>query len=344
MGSTSEIIVEGLIKLPENMTVPAVLLFGDSIVDQGNNNHLITGARCNYLPYGKDFYGGIPTGRFSNAKTPSDLIASELGVKDTIPAYLDPTIQNKDLMTGVSFASGGTGYDPQTSELMLVYSLSDQLKMFKEYIEKLKGIVGEEGSNYILANAMFMVIAGTDDLANTYYTLGIGRLHYNLNSYTDLMVENASKFVQELYKVGVRRIGVVGVPAIGCVPLLRTIGDGLNRECFEKYNQGAQLFNKKLSSKIDSLGNSLLQSRVVYMDIYNPLLEIIHNPSIYGFEVVDRGCCGTGKIEITMLCNKITPTCPDSSKFLFWDSFHPTEKGYHILVIQILEKYISRFL
>lgn len=42
--------VEGRIKLPENVTIPAVIVFGDSIVDQGNNNHLITGARCNYPP------------------------------------------------------------------------------------------------------------------------------------------------------------------------------------------------------------------------------------------------------------------------------------------------------
>lgn len=71
--------------------------------------------------------------------------------------------------------------------------------MFKEYTENLKGTVGEEGANYILANALFMVISGTDDLANTYYTLGIGRLHYKLDSYTDLMVENASKFLQVIF-------------------------------------------------------------------------------------------------------------------------------------------------
>lgn len=56
------------------MTVPAVFAFGDSIVDQGNNNDLKTLVKCNFPPYGKEFKGGIPTGRFSNAKTPPDLI------------------------------------------------------------------------------------------------------------------------------------------------------------------------------------------------------------------------------------------------------------------------------
>lgn len=45
--------------------------------------------------------------------------AAELGIKELVPAYLDPSLQIKDLPTGVSFASGGTGYDPQTSKLVV---------------------------------------------------------------------------------------------------------------------------------------------------------------------------------------------------------------------------------
>lgn len=40
--------------------------------------------------------------------------AEELGIKGLIPAYLDPNLKDEDLKTGVSFASGGCGYDPLT--------------------------------------------------------------------------------------------------------------------------------------------------------------------------------------------------------------------------------------
>lgn len=64
-----------LVKLPPNKTIPAVIVFGDSIVDAGNNDDIIkTLARCNYPPYGIDFDGGVPTGRFSNGKVPTDII------------------------------------------------------------------------------------------------------------------------------------------------------------------------------------------------------------------------------------------------------------------------------
>ncbi|KAF2324715.1 hypothetical protein GH714_016452 [Hevea brasiliensis] len=187
---------KALVKLPPNTTVPAILVFGDSIVDTGNNNNLQTIVKCNFPPYGIDFKGGIPTGRFCDGKVPSDIIAEELGIKDTVPAYLDPTVTPADLATGVTFASGGTGYDPMTPKLASVISLADQLEHFNEYIQKLIGFVGEEKTNFILANSLYLLVAGSDDIANTYFVLRARKLQYDVPAYTDLMANSASTFVQ----------------------------------------------------------------------------------------------------------------------------------------------------
>ena len=53
--------------------VPAMFIFGDSLIDNGNNNNLPSFAKANYFPYGIDFEGG-PTGRFSNGYTMVDEI------------------------------------------------------------------------------------------------------------------------------------------------------------------------------------------------------------------------------------------------------------------------------
>lgn len=58
--------------------VPAVYAFGDSIIDAGNNNMLLTTAKCNFPPYGRDFIGHRATGRFSNGKVPTDLIGKTI--------------------------------------------------------------------------------------------------------------------------------------------------------------------------------------------------------------------------------------------------------------------------
>lgn len=53
--------------------VPAMFIFGDSVVDAGNNNHLDTVIKANFPPYGRDFVNHKPTGRFCNGKLASDL-------------------------------------------------------------------------------------------------------------------------------------------------------------------------------------------------------------------------------------------------------------------------------
>lgn len=53
--------------------VPGFFIFGDSLVDNGNNNGILTLARANYRPYGIDFPQGT-TGRFTNGRTYVDAL------------------------------------------------------------------------------------------------------------------------------------------------------------------------------------------------------------------------------------------------------------------------------
>lgn len=52
--------------------LPANFVFGDSLVDAGNNNYLVSFSKANYVPNGIDF--GRPTGRFTNGRTIVDII------------------------------------------------------------------------------------------------------------------------------------------------------------------------------------------------------------------------------------------------------------------------------
>lgn len=81
--------------------------------------------------------------------------------------------------------------------------------------------------------------------------------------------------------MGARRIGVFGVPPIGCLPSQRTLTGGVQRNCVENYNQVAQMFNAKLKSEMNSL-NILPLARMVYIDVYNLPLDLIFNPKKYG--------------------------------------------------------------
>nr|POE67596.1 gdsl esterase/lipase 5 [Quercus suber] len=53
----------------------ALFIFGDSILDVGNNNYITTYLQANVSPYGKSFFR-YPTGRFSNGRLIPDFIVS----------------------------------------------------------------------------------------------------------------------------------------------------------------------------------------------------------------------------------------------------------------------------
>lgn len=59
-----------------NNTVSAVLVFGDSTVDSGNNNYIRTFFKSNFKPYGHDFPNHTPTGRFTNGRLTTDYIGN----------------------------------------------------------------------------------------------------------------------------------------------------------------------------------------------------------------------------------------------------------------------------
>jgi len=53
----------------------AFFVFGDSLVDNGNNNYLATTARADAPPYGIDYPTRRATGRFSNGYNIPDFIS-----------------------------------------------------------------------------------------------------------------------------------------------------------------------------------------------------------------------------------------------------------------------------
>ncbi|KAF2284854.1 hypothetical protein GH714_031265 [Hevea brasiliensis] len=129
--------------------VSAIIVFGDSSVDAGNNNVISAVLKSNFQPYGRDFEGDRPTGRFSNGRIRPDFISQAFGLKPAILAYLDPLYTISDFATGVCFASAGTGYDNATSEVLNVIPLWEELESFKVYQNKLRAYFGNEKAKEI---------------------------------------------------------------------------------------------------------------------------------------------------------------------------------------------------
>ncbi|KAL9258284.1 GDSL esterase/lipase-like protein [Drosera capensis] len=329
--------------LPDNVTAPsAVFIFGDSIVDAGNNNHFLTTCRSNFPPYGRIFPGGVATGRFSDGMLPSDFFAQEFGVKTIVPAYLDPSLTIDDMLTGVNFASAFLGFISETSTYKYpALSLDLQLELFREYIIKVKAAVGEQRTSDIISQSVYFLCTGSNDFIMFYDT----KKYTNTSAYTDSIVSYASGFLNKLYSMGARTVAVGSAPPSGCLPWPRTERGGFFRTCVQDINQLSIDFNLKLQSMMTALQPQLQGSKLVYLDIYYQLLDVIQNPHEYGFEVSDRGCCGTGLFEEGPLCNifSMPYSCKNSSAYVFWDGSHPSQATYQICVQRLLNKTKSQF-
>lgn len=62
----------------------------------------------------------------------------------------------------------------------------------------------------------------------------------------------------------------------------RTLAGGFERKCVEKISNATMLYNDKLSKEIDSLKQNLSNSRIVYLDVYSPIQDVIANEQNYG--------------------------------------------------------------
>ncbi|KAB1222003.1 hypothetical protein CJ030_MR2G018495 [Morella rubra] len=296
-----------------NKKISALLVFGDSTVDPGNNNYVGTAFKSNFPPYGREFLNQIPTGRFTDGRLPTDFVASYVGVKEYVPPYLDPTLSILELMTGVSFASAGTGFDPLTPTISGVIPIPKQLEYFRQYKRRLESAIGKRRTEDHIKNALFFISAGTNDFVLNYFTLPIRRQTYTVSSYQQFVLQLFKEFIQGLWDEGARKIMVPGLGPIGCLPIVITLNSNnanLQRGCVEEYSSVARGFNLKLQQELNFMQLSLANQ---------------------GFDEVNVGCCGTGYLEASFLCNPKSYVCPDVSKYIFWDSVHPTEKVYRNL-------------
>ncbi|KAL0401174.1 UNVERIFIED_CONTAM: GDSL esterase/lipase [Sesamum latifolium] len=255
--------------------ITAIFAFGDSILDSGNNNRLATIFRSDHSPYGIDFPGRIPSGRFSDGKLATDFLVSQLGIKELLPAYLDPALTDRDLLTGASFASAGTGLDDLTASEANVLTLNAQLKNFMQALQRMRSVAGQQEADRIEENALFMVAAGTNDMLYNFYGLPLRRM-FSLSEYHDLLLKNLENVIRTLHSAGARRVAVVGLPPIGCMPVSVTLGSlmpsfhMLQRVCVDQQNADSQAYNAKLQALTSRLQATLPGSRIAYVDVFTP--------------------------------------------------------------------------
>ncbi|KAJ4751732.1 GDSL esterase/lipase [Rhynchospora pubera] len=303
----------------------ALFVFGDSLIDNGNNNYLDSLAKADYYPYGIDFFEG-PTGRFCNGKTVIDGMCDLLGLP-YLPAHANPNMNGSKLLAGVNYASAAGGIlDVTGTFLGDRYSLKQQVLHFEEDLNEIKNLFShDEDYNEYLSKSIVVMVLGSNDYINNYLvpTLYTSSYTYTPEQYANLLLNEYTRQILAVQSLGIRKFLLAAVGPLGCIPNQRASAGG--PDCVDQVNQIVGYFNRGLGSLVKQLNTDHPDSVFLYGNTYDTLGDMLNNPDKYGFTVVDEGCCGLGRNRGQITCLPFAVPCTERSRFVFWDAYHPTE-------------------
>ncbi|CAJ1947453.1 unnamed protein product [Sphenostylis stenocarpa] len=334
----SFVMVIGIIVPGAEARPRAFFVFGDSLVDSGNNNYLATTARADAPPYGIDYPPThSPTGRFSNGYNIPDLISQELGAESTLP-YLSPELRGNKLLVGANFASAGIGILNDTGiQFVNVIRMYRQFEYFKEYQNRVSALIGASQTKSLVNQALVLITVGGNDFVNNYFLVpnSARSRQYPLPQYVTYLISEYQKLLQRLYDLGARRVLVTGTGPLGCVPS-ELAQRGRNGQCAPDLQQAAALFNPQLEQMLLQLNRKLGRDVFIAANTGKAHNDFISNPQQFGFKTSQVACCGQGPYNGLGLCTPLSNLCPNRGQYAFWDAFHPSEKANRLIVKEIM--------
>lgn len=311
----------------------AFFVFGDSLVDNGNNNYLATTARADAPPYGIDYPTHRATGRFSNGLNIPDIISEHIGGDPTLP-YLSPMLAGSRLLNGANFASAGVGILNDTGiQFVNMIRITQQLEYFKQYQQRLASLIGEQDASRLVKTSLVLITLGGNDFVNNYYLIpfSVRSRQFSLPDYVTYLISEYKKILMTLHQLGARRVLVTGTGPLGCVPA-RLAESSIDGTCESELQRAASLFNSRLAQIIKSLNANYGADVFVAANAFNMHMDFITDPKAHGFVTSTMACCGQGAYNGVGLCTMASNLCPRREDNVFWDAYHPTEKANRIIV------------
>ncbi|XP_025012908.1 GDSL esterase/lipase At1g71250 isoform X2 [Ricinus communis] len=273
--------------------IPAMFVFGDSLLDDGD---LI----------------GLPP----------------------LPPFAATATGITSILNGVNYASAAAGIlDDTGKNLGDRYTLRQQVQNFKTSVTQLKAQMDDNKLSEYLGKSLALINIGSNDYLNNYLmpSLYSTSFTYNPRDYAHLLIASYTDQILVLHSLGVKKFFLTAVGPLGCIPNQLATGLAPPGNCISFVNDWVEIFNMQLKSLVDQLNHNHSDSIFVYGNTYAAFNDVLDNPSSYGFEVTDRGCCGIGRNEGLITCLPFAIPCFNRDKYVFWDAYHPTQAFNRIM-------------
>uniref|UniRef100_A0A6N2L972 SGNH hydrolase-type esterase domain-containing protein n=1 Tax=Salix viminalis TaxID=40686 RepID=A0A6N2L972_SALVM len=304
-----------------NISIPALFVFGDSWVDNGNGKYL--GNPNPSSAYGVDFKVDNQS-RATNGKTMADFIARTFGMP-CLPPFLSLK-KSESIQFGANYASAGCGILPDIKQYTFVncMDLDEQIMLFKSSVENSR-------NSFDLSKSLIFINMGQNDM-DLNKKLGYDASP-NMGQY---LWEPLSKRLQMLYDLGGRKFLVSNVLPLGCRPFSISQEKPITR-CVERLNKLASQFNSYLPQMLEDLQSTLPGSNFVLLDVYKVFEDVSSEPSSCGISDISHSCCAIDSVKQIPIC-KNGDECSNRNQYAFFDGIHPTEVMNSIMISRCLKE------
>lgn len=142
------------------------------------------------------------------------------------------------------------------------------------------------------------------------------------------------KNVARIHALGVKKIAVSGVQPLGCLPQITALSSF--SQCNSTFNSFATLHNTLLRQGLAKLKEAANDNvSIVVLDLYDSFMSVLNHTSNYNIQSQLKPCCfgvssqySCGSVDANTMAKKYT-LCNNPKSSFFWDSFHPTQAGWH---------------
>nr|AEY85024.1 zinc finger protein [Cajanus cajan] len=311
----------------------AFFVFGDSLVDSGNNDYLPTTARADSPPYGTDYPTHRPTGRFSNGYNLPDLISQHIGSESTLP-YLSPQLSGQKLLVGANFASAGIGILNDTGiQFVGILRMFQQFALFEQYQQRLSAEVGAAQAKRLVNGTLVLVTLGGNDFVNNYFLTPVSARsrQFTVPQFCRYLISEYRNILMRLYELGARRVLVTGTGPLGCVPS-QLATRSRNGECVPQLQEASQIFNPLLVQMTRQINSQVGSEVFVAVNAFQMNMNFITDPQRFGFVTSKIACCGQGRFNGLGTCTAVSNLCPNRDTYAFWDAYHPSQRALGFIV------------
>ena len=151
--------------------------------------------------------------------------------------------------------------------------MQDQLQQFRTLVEQ--NLIDKS----LVQKSFFFFEAGSNDIFN--YFVPSNPPKPDPHAYVQAMLVEVETFVDQIYKLGARKIALFSLGPVGCVPARALLPDAPNDRCYGKMNVMVKEYNHGLESLVKHMHIKYPHAIGVYGAIYNIVQKFRAIPAHY---------------------------------------------------------------